>query len=65
VLQCPENGSRLTFQIKPRALEDSITVELEVDCNCSCEQAGSEVYFISLNPRKYRIYIVVFGVMEV
>jgi hypothetical protein len=49
VLQCPENGSRLTFQIKPRALEDSITVDLEVDCNCSCEQAGSEVNFSPVN----------------
>jgi hypothetical protein len=45
VLQCPENHDNLIFQIKPRALEESVTVELEVDCDCSCEQPGSEVNY--------------------
>ncbi|KDR08103.1 integrin beta-PS-like isoform X2 [Zootermopsis nevadensis] len=44
VLQCPENKNSVTFNIKPRALEDSITVELEIDCDCACEQPGSEGY---------------------
>lgn len=44
VLQCPENPDNLVFEIKPRALEESVTVELEVDCDCSCEQPGSEGY---------------------
>lgn len=43
VVQCPEDKNSVTFQIKPRALEDSITVELKIDCDCSCEQPGSEV----------------------
>jgi hypothetical protein len=45
VLQCPENHNNLIFQIKPRALEESVTVELEVDCDCSCEEPGSEVNY--------------------
>ena len=45
MLQCPEDHNNLIFQIKPRALEESVTVELEVDCDCSCEQPGSEVNY--------------------
>ncbi|XP_071440832.1 integrin beta-PS-like [Hetaerina americana] len=46
VLKCPEkeNDRHVKFQIKPQSLNESLEVELEIICDCPCEQPGNLGY---------------------
>ncbi|KOC68093.1 Integrin beta-PS [Habropoda laboriosa] len=42
VTECPENPKewRKSMQIKPRGINESLTIEVEIVCDCPCERPG-------------------------
>lgn len=37
---CPKDGRPIVLQIQPGTVKEYLTVELEVVCECDCEDAG-------------------------
>ncbi|XP_077255158.1 integrin beta-PS isoform X1 [Temnothorax americanus] len=46
VVECPKNSKdwHQTMEIKPRGLNESLTIDLEIICDCPCENPGHRGY---------------------
>lgn len=43
-LECSKGSNHKTITIKPEALDESITIDLEVLCDCGCEATNSQFF---------------------